>query len=187
MKPNNPIYAYFNRDEMFDRYDCPQEGAFIGWKVAIVFGRTSNDSCEFCLVQLKIPADSHRLQAFDSKKCRCEFAEVAGIQLFDGSSLPDDTVAYSMYETTNFVIPSLRQRTKYKKGEVIFSDGWDADRAIECGHGIHFFMHREDAISYVTFLYGNMSVHKRMAILNSNNWKKFHGYPMKRGWRSVRG
>ena len=36
-----------------------------------------------------------------------------------------------------------------------------------------------------TILYGNMSVHKRMTILNSNNWKKFHGYPMKRGWREI--
>lgn len=34
-------------------------------------------------------------------------------------------------------------------------------------------------------LYGNVSIHKRMAILNSNNWKKFHGYPMKRGWREI--
>lgn len=150
MGQNYQVYAYFNRDEMFDRYDCPAEGSFIGWKVAMVFGRTSNDSCEFCLVQLKIPAVSNRLRAFESKKCRCEFAEVADIQLVDGSSLPDDTVAYSMFELTNFVNTSLRHRTKYKKGEVIFPDGWDADRAIECGHGIHFFMNREDAISYVT-------------------------------------
>ena len=70
--------------------------------------------------------------------------------LYDGGLLPDDTVAYSTYEMTNFVNISLRHRTKYKKGEVIFPDGWDADRAIECGHGIHFFMRREDAISYVT-------------------------------------
>lgn len=151
MKYLYPIYAYFNRDKLFDCYDCPAEGSFIGWKVAMVFGRTSNNFCEFCLVRLKIPADSHRLRAFESKKCRCEFAEVAGIQLFDGSSLPDDTVAYSMYEMTNFAMPFLRyHRTNYKKGKTIFADGWDVDRDIECGHGIHFFMNREDAISYVT-------------------------------------
>lgn len=150
MKPNNPIYAYFNRDALYERYDCPSEGSFVGWKVAMVFGRTSNDSCEFCLVQLKIPADSQRLRAFESKKCRCEFAEVADIQLFNGTSLPDDTVAYSIFELTNFAIPSLRYRTNYKKGEVIFPDGWDDNRTIECGHGIHFFMRRDDAISYVT-------------------------------------
>ena len=150
MGQNYQVYAYFNRDKLFDRYDCPSEGSFVGWKVAMVFGRTSDKSCEFCLVRLKIPADSHRLRAFESKKCRCEFAEVAGIQLFDGSSLPDDTVAYSMYEMTNFAMPSLRYRTNYRKGKTVFADGWVADRDIECGHGIHFFMNREDAISYVT-------------------------------------
>ena len=150
MKQNNPIHAYFNKDKLFDCYNCPSEGSFIGWKAAVVFGRTSNASCEFCLVRLKIPADSQRLRAYESKKCRCEFAEVTGIQLLDGSSLPDDTVAYSIFELTNFAIPSLRYRTNYKKGKTIFADGWDADRDIECGHGIHFFMNREDAISYLT-------------------------------------
>ena len=153
MKPNNPIYALYKRDtlvdkdKLFDQYNCPSEGSFIGWKVAMVF---RNESCEFCIIKLKIPAVSQRLRAFESRKCRCEFAEVADIQLFfGGASLPDDTVAYSMYEMTNFDYPSLRYRTKYKKGEVIFPDGWDADRTIECGHGIHFFMNREDAISFV--------------------------------------
>ena len=149
MKPNNPIHAYFNKDKAFNQYDCPKEGSFIGWKAAVVFGRTSNASCEFCLVRLKIPADSQRLRAYESKKCRCEFAEVTGIQLLDGSSLPDDTVAYSIFDLTNFAIPSLRYRTNYKKGKTIFADGWDADRDIECGHGIHFFMNREDAVAYV--------------------------------------
>jgi len=150
MGQNYQVYTYFNRDTLFDRYDCPQEGAFIGWKAAMVFGRASKESCEFCLVQLKIPADSHRLRSFESKKCRCEFAEVADIQLFDGTSLPDDTVAYSMYDITNFAALFLRYRTNYRKGKTVFADGWDADRGIECGHGIHFFMNREDAISYVT-------------------------------------
>lgn len=153
MKPNNPIYALYKRDtlvvkdKLFDQYNCPPEGSFVGWKVAMVF---RNESCEFCIIKLKIPAVSQRLRAFESKKCRCEFAEVTDIQLVDGSSLPDDTVAYSMFELTNFAMPSLRYRTNYKKGKMIFPDGWDADRAIECGHGIHFFMSKEDAISYVT-------------------------------------
>ena len=149
LKPNNPIYAYFNRDEMFDRYDCLAEGSFIGWKAAMVFGQTSDKYCEFCLVRLKIPADSPRLRAYNSKKCRCKYAEVLDIQLFSGGILPDDTVAFSMFELTNFAIPSLRYRTNYRKGKTVFADGWDADRDIECGHGIHFFMNREDAISYV--------------------------------------
>lgn len=153
MKPNNPIYDFCNRDKLLDKdklfvqYNCPPEGSFVGWKVAMVL---RYGAFEFCLVQLRIPDDSPRLRAYRSRKCRCGFAEVADIQLFDGSSLPDDIVAFSMYEMTNFVNTSLRHRTKYKKDEVIFPDGWDADREIECGHGIHFFMSKEDAISYVT-------------------------------------
>ena len=150
MSQNYQVYAYFNRDKLFYRYDCPAKGSFIGWKVTMVFGRTSDKSCEFCLVRLRIPADSPRLRAYDSKKCRCKFAEVLDIQLFTGSLLPDDTVAYSMFEMNTFANPSLRHRTKYKKGEMVFADAWDDNRTIECGHGIHFFMCRDDAISYVT-------------------------------------
>jgi len=36
-------------------------------------------------------------------------------------------------------------------------------------------------------LYGDMPLRKKMEIASSNNWKKFHGYPMKRGWRNVKG
>lgn len=141
---------YDLRDPYRQYYDCPPEGSFIGWKAAMVFGRTSNASCEFCLVRLRIPADSPRLRAYDSKKCRCKFAEVLDIQLFSGGILPDDTVAYSMFEMNAFANPSLRHRTKYKKGEMVFADAWDDDRTIECSHGIHYFMYRDDAISYVT-------------------------------------
>lgn len=137
-------------EKYYSRYDCPLEGSFVGWKVAMVLCNVPNGAFQFCLVQLRIPEDSPRLRAYDSKKCRCKYAEVVDIQLFDGSSLPDDAVAYSMFEMNAFANPSLRHRTKYNKGAMVFADGWDGDRTIECGHGIHFFMNRDDAISYVT-------------------------------------
>lgn len=143
------FYGKWVEDKTLDCYNCPPEGSFVGWKVAMVFGRTSKGSCEFCLIQLRIPADSPRLRAYDSKKCRCKYAEVIDIQLFGGGSLPDDIIAYSMFEMNAFANPSLRHRTKYKKREIVSADGWDGDRTIECGHGIHFFMCRDDAISYV--------------------------------------
>lgn len=133
-------------EKYYSRYDCPQEGSFIGWKVAMVL---RNGAFEFCLVQLRIPEDSPRLRACYSRQCRCKYAEVIDIQLFNGDSLLDDTVAYSMFEMNAFANPSLRHRTKYKKGEVIFADAWDGDRTVECSHGIHFFMNRDVAISYV--------------------------------------
>ena len=138
---------YIDPDDEFRYCDCPQEGSFVGWKVAMVSGRY----CDFCLVKLRIPADSPRLKAYYSKKCRCKYAEVTDIQLLEGASLPDDTVAYSIFEMFNYVNdPSLLYRTKYKKGEVIVADYWDDYKYVECSHGIHFFMNREDAISYAT-------------------------------------
>ena len=143
-------YDYVGADDFFKNCDCPSEGEFIGWKAVMVFGRTSDHSCEFCLAKLKIPADSPRLRAYATNKCRCKFALVLDIQLFNGTSLSENIVAFSMFELTNFAMPSLRYRTNYKKGEMVFADGWDDKRTVECGHGIHFFMNREDAISYVT-------------------------------------
>lgn len=140
-------YAHQEGDKQLNYCDCPSRGSFVGWKVAMVL---RNGNFEFCLVRLRIPSDSPRLRAYDSKKCRCKFAEVLDIQLFTGSLLPDDAVAYSMFEMNAFANPSLRHRTKYNKGAMVFADGWDGDRTIECGHGIHFFMNRDDAISYVT-------------------------------------
>ena len=43
-----------------------------------------------------------------------------------------------------------------------------------------FFM----AINYC-ILYGDVSSRKKTEILASNNWRKFHGIPMKRGWRKL--
>lgn len=34
-------------------------------------------------------------------------------------------------------------------------------------------------------LYGSVSFDKKVAIIASNNWRKFHGIPMKRGWRNL--
>lgn len=145
--PYRKYYAGWNSDRSLDYCDCPPKGSFIGWKVAMVL---RNGAFQFCLVQLRISEDSPRLRAYDSKKCRCKYAEVVDIQLFDGSSLPDDIIAYSMFEMNAFANPSLRHRTKYKKRVIVSADGWDDDRTIECGHGIHFFMCRDDAISYVS-------------------------------------
>ena len=142
-------------DSLLNCCNCPSEGSFIGWKGAVVLHDYRYDGgdvqAECCLVKLGIPEDSPRLKAYYSKKCRCKYAEVTDIQLLEGASLPDDTVAYSIFEMFNYVNdPSLLYRTKYKKGEVIVADYWDDYKYVECSHGIHFFMNREDAISYAT-------------------------------------
>lgn len=49
------------------------------------------------------------------------------------------------------------------------------------------FMSREDFFRVIEqcVLYGEMSFHKKVKIASSNNWRKFHGIPMKRGWRKI--
>ena len=36
----------------------------------------------------------------------------------------------------------------YRKGEVVEADGWTEDRWEECGHGIHFFITKAEAVAY---------------------------------------
>lgn len=33
--------------------------------------------------------------------------------------------------------------------------------------------------------YGDVPFNKKVAIIANNNWRKFHGDPMKRGWRKL--
>lgn len=103
---------------------CPSHGAFVGWK------KVDNK-----LIQLEIPADAKRSSA-TSRKCRCDRAKVLAITSLD--------------ETQSF--ESLTNRsyapTTYKVGEVVYPDSFDDNRWVECSHGIHFFINKQDAIDY---------------------------------------
>lgn len=142
-------------DSLLDYCNCPETGSFNGWKGAIILHDYDGKDvlqthAEYCIVKLGIPEDSPRLRAKNSKKCRCEFAEVLDIQRKDGSSFPDDTVVYSLLEVNNQPLCNpARYKTRYKKGKRVYADSFDEDRENECSHGIHFFMHREDAVAYI--------------------------------------
>lgn len=138
-------------DSYYSYCDCPSVGSFIAWKVVAVLKQDIEFPLMYCLAQLKIPAESPRLRAKNSKKCRCKFAEVLGIQNFAGVSLPDYIAGYSMFELTG--TPEIYYsgiRTIYEKGKTVYADCFDDDRHNECSNGIHFFMNREDAISYAS-------------------------------------
>ena len=103
---------------------CPEEGAFIGWKKA------HNQ-----IVKLEICADALRSSA-TSRKCRCSSAKVLAIENIDGSKYGD--VITSNYD------PSFL----YKVGEIVKVENFDANRWNECAPGIHFFLTREEAVKY---------------------------------------
>lgn len=104
---------------------CPSDGSFIGWKMV------SNK-----LIKLLIPEDAKRSSA-TSNKCRCDKAYVLGIYNLDSSVSEVSEILNTKYE------PVLYQVNKY-----VYPDYFDENRWNECSHGIHFFIDKQEAISY---------------------------------------
>ena len=106
---------------------CPEKGSFIGYK-----------KCRGNLiVELEIPEDALRSSA-TTRKCRCSKAKILSITNLDGSK-SEHTEATSKRDPS-FV---------YKVGETVEVPDFDPNRFNECSTGIHFFITREEAESYV--------------------------------------
>ncbi len=99
----------------------PREGEIIGWKKCY----------DNILVKLKIPAKAKRSNAPGSRKCRADCAIVLKI-------LGGVTEAQSQHDP-NFL---------YRVGSIVRPDSWTKDRLVECGHGIHYFLTKEEARAY---------------------------------------
>ena len=99
---------------------CPQEGAFIGWK------KLRGD----VIARLVIPPDAERINSYSSRKCRA--SKVVVHELFGADEAYDKHTGELLYKTGAEVIP----------------DKFDPDKSVECSHGIHFFITREEAESY---------------------------------------
>ena len=105
--------------------ECPSEGSFIGWK-----------KINKILIKLEIPEDARRSSA-TTKKCRCDKAKVLGFYDLNSTELNIDKIINNSYNTCEYI-----------KGEMVYPDSFDEDRWNECGHGIHFFINKQDAINY---------------------------------------
>lgn len=108
---------------------CPSEGSFIGWK------KISKSNGEEFLVKLLIPEDAKRSSA-TSNKCRCDKALVLEITNIDNEN-NIDVITNTCYH------PCV-----YQVGEYVYPDYFDEDRWKECSHGIHFFIDKQEAMSY---------------------------------------
>jgi len=115
----------FSEMTSFFSMQCPEEGSFVGWKVA-----------SEKIVKLLITEDSKRSSA-TSLKCRCSKAKVLDIQEEDGS--PSNVNEVKSNYDDSFI---------YKIGEVIEVDDFDENRWNECSTGIHFFVSRDMAVRY---------------------------------------
>ena len=117
---------------------CPDEGEFIGWKKARIYG----DECTgIVIVKLLIPSDARRSSG-TGRKCRCDKAKVLDIQYIDPEkrSIPH----------SNYIVRSLYKRSFcYKIGKMVVpTEPFDENRFNECASGIHFFINREEAVNY---------------------------------------
>ena len=96
-----------------------QQGAFIGWK------KTRGG-----VIKLEIPANAHRCNSLVGRKCRAEFVRTLAI---NDSTYP--ATVYGLHD----------EKTAYSVGEITRADSYDDDIRVECTHGIHFFITREEA------------------------------------------
>jgi len=95
-------------------YQIPQEGELI------VYKRTTGGT-----VKLRIPPEAKRTASIVGRKCRAEFAEVLE---GEGDSTPDARG------------PSIH----YAPGITVRPDSYDPDPRVQCSHGIHFYLTREE-------------------------------------------
>ena len=99
-------------------FQIPQEGPLIVWK-----------KLEYGLCKLRIPSHAARTASLVGRKCRAAYADVLW------SEHKKDMSKW------NFTFD-------YVEGERIFPDKYDPDIRVECTHGIHFFLTKEEALNY---------------------------------------
>ena len=104
---------------------CPEEGEFIAWKC----GKNG------AIIKLKIPTDAQRMTSLVGRKCRTDKAVVFSIWDADGNEIQE----CGGWRNNDFI---------YRKGETVVPDSYDPDIRIECSHGIHFFIIKQEAIDF---------------------------------------
>ena len=109
----------------FFRLQCPETGAFIGWKCCT----------EFRVVQLLIPADALRTSA-TYLSCRCNKAKVLSIKSIDSQ------------KSYNWAQSTVDENFYYTVGEWSVVENFNTYRWMDSTTGIHFFMERQQAVDY---------------------------------------
>ena len=83
------------------------------------------------IAKLRVPPEARRTASLAGRKCRAEFVEVLGIDSKSSSH-----------------VSRYNKGTVYRAGEVVRPDAYDDDIRVECTHGIHFFLTRQEAEEY---------------------------------------
>lgn len=118
---------------------CPDEGEFMGYKVAITEDTKLNQlGPRKVLVTLRIPSDAKR-SAAGGRKCRCNKAQVVAIEPAESRYV--GTTIRTARSAHDFAF-------KYRVGEEVFVTKFDENPWNECAPGIHFFMNKKEALLY---------------------------------------
>jgi hypothetical protein len=89
------------------------------------------------LILLKIPSQAKRTANLKNRKCRAQFADVLWIQGGNHIIVHSDGLGKG-------------KLTEYKVGKRVFSDIYCDDIRVDCSHGIHFFLTKEEAEEFLT-------------------------------------
>lgn len=106
--------------ELPDFEIVPAAGEFVAWK-----------KVQGAVLRLRIPAGAARTACLVGRTCRAEYAIVDGVESASGATVE----SWKSENDPGFV---------YRVGETATPDSYDPDIRVECTHGIHFFMTREE-------------------------------------------
>ena len=113
-------YVKYNQWTAFLAMQCPEEGAFIGWKKLE----------DWLIAKLQRPARAKRSSA-TSRKCRAEYVKT--LWIWNGNERVTEWAS------------QLDTDIKYTVWEITHCEKRDEDRRNECSWGIHFFLTRWEA------------------------------------------
>ncbi len=101
-------------------FQIPQEGSLTGWK-AVAGG----------IAKIEVPSEAKRTACLINRKCRAEF--VRTLEIIVGG----EAVQSAPGRHDSSVV--------YRVGEITQPDSYDDNPAVDCTHGIHFFLTRAEA------------------------------------------
>ena len=99
----------------------PEMGSFTAWK----------KGANGCLIKIEIPVKAKRVNSIGGRKCRAEFIKTLAIW--------DDRKRIKQCQGKH------DSKIVYKVGELTYPDSFDPSPLIECSHGIHFFISKQEA------------------------------------------
>ncbi len=101
--------------------------------------RSQQKAASGFILKLEVPAKAKRTGSVAGRKCRASYVKTIEIQEAHGTQALKGTVAQSIHGVG----------AKYRKGRITKPDSYNDDPLVECTHGIHFFLTREEAMEWL--------------------------------------